>query len=162
MFFGLFIFRGHSTREPASNRVTYCILRAYTGTGVSNSRHRKKTGRDLEKNAGEWTGRVEISKEEIPGSKLSLPSKGRTFKLCVLNRWEFNFCVRSSPLWEWGGGGVGGEERKQMLCKGRREMIHTARRERIHAVQREKGDNPYCAKGEKQCCAEREGRKPVL
>ena len=24
--------------------------------------------------------------------------KGRTFKLCVLNRWDFNFCVRSSPL----------------------------------------------------------------
>ena len=26
-------------------------------------------GRGLEKNAGEWTGRVEMSKEEIPGSK---------------------------------------------------------------------------------------------
>ena len=25
-----------------------------------------------EKNAGEWTGRVEISKEEIPGSKRSM------------------------------------------------------------------------------------------
>ena len=24
--------------------------------------------------------------------------KGRTFKLCVLIRWGFNFCVRSSPL----------------------------------------------------------------
>ena len=24
--------------------------------------------------------------------------KGRTFKLCVLNRWDFNSCVRSSPL----------------------------------------------------------------
>ena len=24
--------------------------------------------------------------------------KGRTFKLCVLIRWDFNFCVRSSPL----------------------------------------------------------------
>ena len=24
--------------------------------------------------------------------------KGRTFKLCVLTRWDFNFCVRSSPL----------------------------------------------------------------
>ena len=29
----------------------------------------KKSGDVLEKNAGEWTGRVEISKEEIPGSK---------------------------------------------------------------------------------------------
>ena len=25
--------------------------------------------------------------------------KGRTFKLCVLTRWDFNFCVRSSQLW---------------------------------------------------------------
>ena len=24
--------------------------------------------------------------------------KGRTFKPCVLTRWDFNFCVRSSPL----------------------------------------------------------------
>ena len=24
--------------------------------------------------------------------------KGKTFKLCVLTRWDFNFCVRSSPL----------------------------------------------------------------
>ena len=24
--------------------------------------------------------------------------KGRTFKLCVLTRWDFDFCVRSSPL----------------------------------------------------------------
>ena len=24
--------------------------------------------------------------------------RGRTFKLCVLTRWDFNFCVRSSPL----------------------------------------------------------------
>ena len=31
LFFSLFIFRGHSTREPASNRVTDFILRAYTG-----------------------------------------------------------------------------------------------------------------------------------
>ena len=32
-----------------------------------------KIGRDFgEKNAGEWTGRVEISKEEIPGSKRSM------------------------------------------------------------------------------------------
>ena len=32
----------------------------------------KKSGEVLEKNAGEWTGRVEISKEEIPGSKNSM------------------------------------------------------------------------------------------
>ena len=31
-----------------------------------------KIGRGLEKNAGEWTGRVEIRKEEVPGSKRSM------------------------------------------------------------------------------------------
>ena len=68
----IFIFRGHTTREPASNRVTYFILRAYTGSGVTHSQHRKKTGRGFGKNAGIWTGRVEISEKEIPGSKHSM------------------------------------------------------------------------------------------
>ena len=48
--------------EPASSRVTYFILQA----------NRKKLGEVLEKNAGERTGRVKISKEEIPGSKRSM------------------------------------------------------------------------------------------
>ena len=52
--------------------MTYFILRAYTGTGVSHSQHRKKLGKVFEKNAGEWTGRVEISKDEIPDSKRSM------------------------------------------------------------------------------------------
>ena len=63
-------------------------------------------GRDFVKNAGEWTGGVEKNKEEIPGSKRSMYGyiltysgfKGRTFKLCVLTKWDFNFCVRSSTL----------------------------------------------------------------
>ena len=38
----------------------------------SAGQHRKKLGEVLEKNAGEWTGRVETSKEEIPGSKCSV------------------------------------------------------------------------------------------
>ena len=32
----------------------------------------KKSGEVFEKNAGEWTGRAEICKEEIPGSKRSV------------------------------------------------------------------------------------------
>ena len=48
-FFSLFIFRRHSTQEPASSRVTYFILRAYTGTSISQSQHRKKSGEVLEK-----------------------------------------------------------------------------------------------------------------
>ena len=65
-----------------------------------------KIGRGFGQNAGDWIGRVEIGKEKIPGSKRSMygyilttPSfKGRTFKLCVLTRWDFNFCVRSCLL----------------------------------------------------------------
>ena len=37
MFWNLFIFREHSTREPASSGVTYFILLAYTGIGASQS-----------------------------------------------------------------------------------------------------------------------------
>ena len=100
-YFSLFIFRGYSIREPASSRVTYFILRAYIGTCVSRNYHEKNSREVLEKNAGEWTRRVAISKEEIPGSKriLTTPGlKGRTVKLCVLHRWGFNVCVSSSPL----------------------------------------------------------------
>ena len=70
--FSLFIIRGHSTREPASSRVTCFILWAHTGIGVSQSQHRKNSGEVLEKNAGEWSERVEIRKEEIPGIKRSM------------------------------------------------------------------------------------------
>ena len=49
------------------------ILRAYTGTmhelATANT---GKIGTGFGKNAGEWTRRVEISKEEIPGSKRSM------------------------------------------------------------------------------------------
>ena len=51
--------------------VTYFILRAYTGTGVSQSQYMKNRER-FGNNAGEWTGRVEISKEKISSSKRSM------------------------------------------------------------------------------------------
>ena len=112
VFWSLFIFRGHSTREPApivpnDEQGDQSFLWAHTGTGVSHSKHRKNSGAVLEKNAGEWTRKVEISEEEIPDSRRCMHGyiywpipcfKGRTFKLCALNRWDFNFCVRSSPL----------------------------------------------------------------
>ena len=43
----------------------YFILLAYTGIGVSHSQHGKKIRRGFGKNVGEWTRKVEISKEEI-------------------------------------------------------------------------------------------------
>ena len=55
------------------------LLALNTGTCIqqgdlfySAGQHRKKIGRGFGKNAGEWTGRVEISKEELPGSKRSI------------------------------------------------------------------------------------------
>ena len=71
MFSSLFIFRGHSTREPAAivfdeqGGLFYSAgprepLLATANTGKTRQRYGE--------NAGEWTGRVEISKEEIPGS----------------------------------------------------------------------------------------------
>ena len=104
-FCSLFTFRGHSTREPASSRVTCFVLPAYTGTGVSHSQHsKKKNGKGFGKNAGEWTGRVEIRKKSQAVSVACMaiywPTpgiKGRTFKLCVLTRCDFNFRVRSLP-----------------------------------------------------------------
>ena len=78
MFWSPFIFREHSTREPASNRVTYFILQAFTGTSVATA-NTGKTRERFGKNADEWTGRVEISKEDIPGSKRSMHGNILTF-----------------------------------------------------------------------------------
>ena len=72
-FLSLFIFHGHAARKPASNRVgdrfysaglhrNHVLAKANTGN----------TGRGFGKNTGEWTGRVEIGKEEIAGSKRSM------------------------------------------------------------------------------------------
>ena len=71
MFWSLFVFCEHSTREPASSRVTYLFCWPTQEPTLATA----NTGKPRErfwKNAGEWTGRVEISKEEIPGSKRSM------------------------------------------------------------------------------------------
>ena len=60
------------TYIPQALNTGTCIQRAYTGTGVSHNQHRKKLEEVLEKNAGEWTRRVETSKEEIPEGKRSM------------------------------------------------------------------------------------------
>ena len=92
----------HGNLHPAGWPILFCG--SAQEPSVSHSQHRKNRKR-FWKNAGEWTPRVEIDKEEIPGSMRSMYAywpipgfKGRTFKLCVLTRWDFNFCVRSSPL----------------------------------------------------------------
>ena len=69
-FYPVYIPRALNT-GTGIRQVTYFTLRAYTGTGVSGSQHRKNR-ESFGKNAGEWTGRVEINKEEIPGSKRSM------------------------------------------------------------------------------------------
>ena len=49
------------------SRVTYFFLRAHTGTVLATI-NAGKTREGFGKNAGKWTGRIEISKEEIPGN----------------------------------------------------------------------------------------------
>ena len=95
-------------------RVTCLDLRVHTGTCAGHSQHRKNSGEALEKNEGEWTGKVTISQEEIPGSRrcvaclaINWPTpgvKGTTFEPWVLSRWDLNFCVSSSPMRAWGRG----------------------------------------------------------
>ena len=52
----------HENLHPAKPTQEPVLTPANTG----------KIGRGFGKNADEWTGRVEISKEEIPGSKCSM------------------------------------------------------------------------------------------
>ena len=82
--------------------MTYFILQANTG------KNRERFG----KNAGEWTGRVEISKEEIPGSKRSMYGYILTVGyilqtnniLCLVNETNMaikQFCVSSvGKIWK--------------------------------------------------------------
>ena len=111
----LFIFRRLSTWEPAStvcndekgDLFLLCILHFYTGTGVSHSQNRN-WGRGFAKNADEWTGRVEISKEEITGSRRSMRGYIRTWSRpknenlwawgVSLNESDLNDCICSSSL----------------------------------------------------------------
>ena len=100
------MFGGLSTREPASRRVTYFILRAYTGTGVRHSKHRKKSGAVLEKMQVNGPEGWKLARKKSLGVSIACvaiyrPTPGferKTFKFCVL---DFNLCVRSSPLQEW-------------------------------------------------------------
>ena len=64
-----------------------------------------KIGDRFEKNADELTRTVEISGKSLAVNVACMaiywPTPGfkeRTFKLCVLKKWDFNFCVRSSLL----------------------------------------------------------------
>ena len=94
----------HGNLPPTGLPILFCG--PAQETCVSHSQQRKIWERFRKQNASEWTGRVERSKEEIPGSKRSIMAiywptpgfKGRTFKLFVPTRWDFNFCIRSYPL----------------------------------------------------------------
>ena len=114
MFWSLSIFTGHGNLHKSSvttSKVTYFILPAHTGTGVSHSQTQEALRREVlgKKNAGEWIGRVEISKGKIPGSRRSMHGyiltsdllhafKGEPLSSGCSHRRDFNFCVRSSPL----------------------------------------------------------------
>ena len=114
-FFSLFILVGHSTLGPASIVSNDEHGDPFYSAGPHRNRcnlqpTQEILGRGYGKNAGEWTRRVEIIEEELPGSRRNMHGyrsascfQGRIFELCFLNRRVFNFCVRSTPL--RGGGG---------------------------------------------------------
>ena len=115
-FFCLFFFGGlaylysagtqHGNLPPAGWPILFCG--PSQEPCVSHSQHKKNRER-FWKNAGELTGRVEIDKKKSLAVSVACMAiywptpgfKGRTFELCVLTRWDFNFCVRSSPRREF-------------------------------------------------------------
>ena len=62
MFLSLHILRGHSAREPAS-----IVCNDQQGGLFYSAGPQEKNSGGFGENAGEWTGRVVISEEEIPG-----------------------------------------------------------------------------------------------
>ena len=55
---------------------------------------------ELEEQKVAWKKSLAISIASMALYQPTLGFKVRTFKLCLLNRWDFNFCVHSSPLRE--------------------------------------------------------------
>ena len=109
----------HGNLHPTGWPILFCGPTLEPVLATANAGE-KKSGEVLEKNAGEWNGRVEIKKKFLAVSVACMaiywPTpgfKGRTFKLCVFARWDFNFCVSSSPL--------RGQRRKVVTLKACRE-----------------------------------------
>ena len=59
----------HRNLHPAGWPILFCRPVQESALATANT---GQIGRGLGKNAGEWTGRVETSKEKIPGSKRSM------------------------------------------------------------------------------------------
>ena len=73
IFFSLLIIRGHSLKTGTCLRQGDLFYSAGIHRNhVLATANTGKLGRSFGKNAGEWTGRVEISQEKIPGSKRSM------------------------------------------------------------------------------------------
>ena len=76
-FAAFFVFRVRSARNPHQSSVTTIRVTLFYSAGPHGNRCRpqpaqEKLGRGFGKYAGEWTVRVEISQEEIPGSRCSM------------------------------------------------------------------------------------------
>ena len=76
MFWSPCIFHGHSTRDPASvvsdddqGDLVFFLYGPTQELALAKAHTRKSLESFWKKNEGEWTGKVEISKEEIPGSR---------------------------------------------------------------------------------------------
>ena len=110
-FQSLFTFRGHSTQEPASIvRNFYHRDLFYSASPHRNRCQPQPTQKILEGgfgnmqvngSDGQKSGRKKSLEVSVACMAIHRPTpdfKGRTFKLCVLTRRDFNFCVRSFTL----------------------------------------------------------------
>ena len=82
----------HGNLNSAGRPVLFCGPTEEPVLTTANRKKEKKIGREFGKNAGEWTGRIEINKEEILGSKHSMYGYSRSGDLlntdCALNTIE--------------------------------------------------------------------------
>ena len=74
LIFSLFIFREHSTRGTCVRQGDLFYSAGLHRNHELATANTEEIRRGFGKNAGEWTERVEVSEEEIPGSKRSMYS----------------------------------------------------------------------------------------
>ena len=113
MFWSLFIFRWHSTREPASvvcdeeqGDFFYLFCRP-TQEPALNTANKRKSQKSFGRK-WRWMGREgekqkqrnswQLAKRTWLYSDLIQAYEGKFFELWILNRWNHNFCVHSFPL----------------------------------------------------------------
>ena len=93
----------HWNLHPAGQPISFCRC---TQEPMSAQLTQDKLGRGFGKNANERTKGYKLARKKSLAVSVACMAiywltpgcKGRTFQLCVLNRWDY-FCIHSSTLW---------------------------------------------------------------